>query len=84
MHAAPVACDSDGVGEQDALVQHELHAAPATGDGDGVGKQVAASGSFQSGSALPGQQRAHPAEDPDGPLQVHQLVVQRPPLRSLL
>lgn len=54
------------------------------GNCDGVLKMVAAGCGFQAGGALSGQQGPHSAEHPDGPLQIHQLVVQSSPLCSLL
>lgn len=60
------------------------HAAPVASDSDAIVEQVAASGSLQPSSPLLGQQRSHSAEDSDGALQVHQLVMQSPPLCRLL
>lgn len=64
--------------------QEQAQDAPAASDGNGVGEQVTGQSSGLLGSLLPGQQGPDPAEDPDGTLQVHQLVVQGPPLACFL
>lgn len=72
------------------MKRHEmLHApllqkAPAASDSDGVGQEIAGDGSGFISTLLSRQKRSDPAENPNGPLQVHQLIVQCPPLCCLL
>ena len=84
----PVTGDCFDIVEQVAagcsVVQLFSCSIPVTNDRDGVVEGVTAGCSFQVGSPLFCQQWPHSAEHPDGPLQVHQLVVQGSPLRCLL
>ena len=57
---------------------------PAASDSDGVGQEIAGNSSGFMSSLLSRQKRSDPAENPNGPLQVHQLIVQCPPLCCLL